>query len=105
MGRGRVWQAIWDWFQPVHQRGVISASQRARPSARSVVDVSTEFGYLPGGTTGEAILGTAVEEGELLDFLCADLDPVPADPVFRKRLREELWQMVADGRLAPPKDS
>ena len=45
------------------------------------------------------------EEQELLDFLAADIDPVPADPVFRERLREELWSMVVDGRLAGSEES
>jgi hypothetical protein len=31
---------------------------------------------------------------ELLEFLEADQRPVEADPSFRERLREELWQLV-----------
>lgn len=31
---------------------------------------------------------------ELLEFLEADHAPETADPVFRERLREELWQLV-----------
>lgn len=45
------------------------------------------------------------EERELLDFLAADIDPVPVDPVFRERLREELWSMVLDGQLAGSEES
>lgn len=45
-----------------------------------------------------------VTEEELLDFLAADLDPVPADPVFQEKLREELWEMVADGRVGRRND-
>jgi hypothetical protein len=29
-----------------------------------------------------------------LDFLAADVDPFPADPAFRARLRERLWTML-----------
>lgn len=45
-----------------------------------------------------------VTEEELLDFLAADLDPVPADPVFREKLREELWEMVSDGQVGRRND-
>ena len=31
---------------------------------------------------------------ELLEFLEADQRPVDADPAFRERLREELWELV-----------
>jgi hypothetical protein len=40
-----------------------------------------------------------VDELELLEFLAADLDPVPADPAFRRRLSDLLWDMVRDGRV------
>ncbi len=40
----------------------------------------------------------AIDERELLEFLAADLDPVPADPVFRRQLSDLLWDMVRDGR-------
>lgn len=31
---------------------------------------------------------------ELLEFLEADQRPVEADPAFRERLRQELWELV-----------
>lgn len=43
-------------------------------------------------------------DDELLEFLEADADPVPADPAFRARLRDQLWSMVQDGVTALPKD-
>lgn len=53
---------------------------------------------------GEAVLSDRLtvlaDERELLDFLAADLDPVPVDPVFRERLREDLWQMVSQNAAA-----
>lgn len=63
----------------------------------------------PGDTTMAAtmdgVFDEACDERELLDFLAADLDPVPVDPVFRERLREELWGMIVDGQLARTKPS
>ena len=43
-------------------------------------------------------------DDELLEFLEADADPIPADPEFRARLREQLWGMVKNGVTALPKD-
>jgi hypothetical protein len=40
--------------------------------------------------------GDAEGDPELLEFLASDLDPVPVNPEFRERLREELWEMVLD---------
>ncbi len=41
-----------------------------------------------------------IDDLEILEFLAADLDPVPADPAFRERLAETLWEMVRDGGMA-----
>ena len=43
-------------------------------------------------------------EGELLEFLEADHDPVSADPEFRENLREQLWALVREGATSLPKD-
>lgn len=53
---------------------------------------------------GEAVaaLPAEADELELLEFLAADLDPVPADPRFERALREQLWEMVKTGRLPRP---
>ena len=48
-------------------------------------------------------LQTEVNELELLDFLAADLYPVPADPVFKQELCDMLWEMVASGSLPKPR--
>jgi hypothetical protein len=55
-----------------------------------------------GSQVGDASLGLsgseAIHEGELLEFLASDLDPIPVDPVFREQLREDLWeQVLVDG--------
>jgi hypothetical protein len=34
------------------------------------------------------------DPAEFADFLEADDAPIPADPAFRERLRQELWGMV-----------
>ena len=47
--------------------------------------------------------GAGSEGQELLDFLAADVDPIPADPAFRERLREELWSLVQRGDSDHPK--
>jgi hypothetical protein len=65
---------------------------------------------MTGSIAGEAVLelprlAETGEEEDLLEFLAADLDPVPADPDFRERLRAELWGLVADGSVQRPKDS
>ncbi len=36
---------------------------------------------------------------ELLEFLEADQRPSEADPAFRERLREELWQLLQRSQL------
>ena len=45
-----------------------------------------------GSQVGDASLeflgSEAIDEGELLEFLASDLDPIPVDPVFREQLRE-----------------
>jgi len=33
---------------------------------------------------------------EFAEFLEADEGPLPIDPAFRERLREQLWQIVRD---------
>ena len=50
------------------------------------------------------MLAEEARHGDLLEFLAADLDPVPADPVFREELREQLWALVQDGTTARPRD-
>ncbi|MFO0689309.1 MAG: hypothetical protein U0900_11435 [Myxococcota bacterium] len=56
------------------------------------------------GILGEPLeeVHSEVDELELLEFLAADLDPVPADPVFKQELGDHLWEMVRDGRLPRP---
>ncbi len=49
-------------------------------------------------------LEPGIDDLEILEFLAADLDPVPADPGFRDRLAETLWEMVRDGRMARSRD-
>lgn len=89
-----------------------------RDSARAFLPAEgRDFGpgFRDGGGVGEVTLDfdqtldlghdLAIDERELLDFIAADVDPVPADPAFRERLREELWEMVVAGGPARPKHS
>lgn len=63
-----------------------------------------DVGDEAGGVLGEAAeeLHGEVDELELLEFLAADLDPVPADPRFERELKERLWEMVATRRFPRP---
>lgn len=58
-----------------------------------------------GGAVIDGLFDVAVDETEMLDFLASDLDPIPADPAFRERLKEELWEMIAADGWTRPKDS
>ena len=83
--------------------------RESRPvvAARRAEFFDSEFAGVAGsdGTLAlEDPLVAGVDEAELLDFLAADLDPVPADPVFREKLRDELWSMVTAGSTAPDDD-
>ena len=56
-------------------------------------------------TKEETLLLEGMEE-ELRDFLAADFLDVDADPVFKEKLRKELWELVqrrAKARLAARK--
>jgi hypothetical protein len=47
------------------------------------------------------------DPAEFAEFLEADDSPIPADPVFKERLRQRLWGMVRDhaSAVAPPAPS
>ena len=83
---------------------------RGAARTRSLSDVARS--PIPGAhsSSGVAALdepwGDAEGDPELLEFLASDLDPVPVNPEFRERLREELWEMVLDeGRAKGQSDS
>jgi len=42
---------------------------------------------------------------ELQEFLEGDLRPPSADPVFKERLREDLWKMLEARQRKPLKDA
>lgn len=82
---------------------------RSAPSGRALAPAAGstgEPGVRPGASlvslsdSGALAIEEAALEAELLDFMTADLGPVQADPVFRERLREELWDMVVKDGLA-----
>ncbi|HKK52255.1 MAG TPA: hypothetical protein VKA74_11740 [Myxococcota bacterium] len=45
-----------------------------------------------------------VTEAELREFLEGDLEPTEADPLFRERLREEIWDRFERGELGSRRD-
>lgn len=57
-----------------------------------------EAGGLPGerGRTPSGGVDPAFDPVEFAEFLEADEGPLPIDPAFRERLREQLWQMVRE---------
>jgi hypothetical protein len=94
-----VWRLFLDWFKPTNQEdGHLRSgrSDRFQPvsATHSPADPAMNF-----DETAEEF-----SEGELLEFLEADLDPVSADPEFRENLREQLWALVQEGATSLPKD-
>lgn len=64
--------------------------------------VSDDSVGILGDTLGD--VGQGIDELELLEFLAADLDPVPADPAFQKELADLLWEMVRGGSAGRPRN-
>jgi len=133
VARGTVWQGIRDWFRPVDDASQSTTRRAVAPSdpseprdegniihtrawTRAALDGDADPSNVipfPRSGAGEAAIdyttpgqagGQASDSQELLDFLAADVDPVPADPAFRERLREELWEMVVDEGAGPRSD-
>ena len=126
MARGRVWQGIRDWFRPLDRDASSSLQRRhvAPPTSVGSIEEGTSVANAAGNISGSVVafpgpvagpggmhrdssgsadaatidefLSPVSDDAELLDFLAADLDPIPADPSFRERLREDLWDMVRD---------
>ena len=116
MASRRVWQGIRDWFRPVDHTSQSTTGRPVAPSAASEpptegnvihtrdwaratlggdADPSNVIPF-PRSGAGEAVIDDTSDNHGLLDFLAADAAPVSADPAFRDRLREELWEMVLD---------
>ena len=134
MSRSRVWQGFLDWLRPVDRLTDSDAGSDRAPDdlvcdgtssvppersrirdrhatlARIEAESGAEIIPFPGqgsGTSaqaGEAVLDDPSPDAELMDFLAADLDPVPADPAFRERLRDELWEMIVEEGVGAPSD-
>ena len=107
--RRQIWQGFLDWLRPVDHH--VSASQRAMNPARASSDLVAPLALIHGTSTSElagemsADQATGeIDEGELLEFLAADHDPVPADAAFREQLRDQLWAFVQGGALTRSKD-
>jgi len=66
------------------------APLRAVPAAVGATHVtySVDLDLLAEGDDSE------IPADELREFLSADLFEVPADPAFKNRLREKLWELV-----------
>lgn len=105
--RRPVWQGFLDWLRASDRAtdGAVSAPTLVR-SLSAPSEAWTSSGFL--STVERARQEFLDEEGkeidpdELLDFLAADHDPVPVDPVFRDRLRKDLWALVEKGAVRRP---
>jgi hypothetical protein len=114
VNRRQVWRGFLDWLRPVEHK--ISASRQivnsdeaqTDPGGSSMRTAGTMnrqvFTADPAGHNSSDDAVCEIDEGELLEFLAADYDPASADPVFRERLRDELWALVQEGASMRPKD-
>ena len=113
MKRRRLWQGILDrlWSaaaKPVQRTAATPEACRASagvaaPAERAACAAAAPGEELTGDAASEALVLEASHD-ELLEFLSGDIDPVPADPVFRDELREQLWSIVEEGALSRSKD-
>ena len=118
-----MWQEIREWFQPTERASGRTEMKQARGESESEIDPSSSRRDVSGpdlrrvrlstpdrvdieAPAGGEVVGVAAppDEAELLDFLASDLDPVPADPAFRERLRDELWEILEAARVERSKD-
>jgi len=125
--RDKIWQEIRNWLKPVPDdlpvsadpgRAAAEATEDEWPSnvvplvqkggrraagARSLIDAASA--PIPGANSSSGVAALdapwldAEGDTELLEFLASDLNPVPVNPEFRERLREELWQVLLDEGL------
>jgi len=98
--RRQIWQTVLGWFRSGDRADPVASGAMAYAMSSRPMDFNEALGA--GGVLNEA--DAILADDELLEFLEADVDPVPADPEFRARLRERLWGMVKDGVTALPKD-
>lgn len=126
MARGKIWQEIRNWLKPVsYDLPAPATPERSAPEStadewpsnvvplvqggsgvrgaartRSLIDAARVPIPEANSSSDVAALdehwGDAEGDPELLEFLASDLDPVPVNPEFRERLREELWEVVLD---------
>lgn len=117
MGRGHLFQGFIDWWKPpedaskgrqqvdsvetqASETGLpwSSDERSSEPSHWTTQDMVTLQAQEVSAGRAEDLLESVTEE-ELLDFLAADREPVEADPVFKSRLREQLWTMIQEDKL------
>jgi hypothetical protein len=93
--RRQVWQVFLGWFTPGDRDDSAPSRELALVvTPNEPIDPRMYFDEGP----------ERAPEGEILEFLAADEDPIPADPEFRERLRERLWSLVQDGVTSHSKD-
>lgn len=97
--REQIWQGIFGWFradasQPLEAHALSQGFGTSRDSIANPLRHALRMNDLESSLGGD----------EMLEFLAADLDPIPADPVFRDTLREQLWRLVQQGIATRSKD-
>ena len=112
--RARVWQGLLDWWKPARapagdDDGRFRESEHERQADRDPPAPGAELAAARGWQTrplDEADASPLDGEGEgepldqeLAEFLAADLDPVEADPEFKRRLRKQLWDLIQESSL------
>ena len=102
----RVWRGLLDWWNPAR----VATAGAEEPFSCDAVD---RRGAEPAGDASEGwvrrelasqdVAGSTAEgevsDEELLDFLAADIDPVEANPEFKRKLREQLWAIISQNSL------
>jgi len=101
VARRQVWQTFLGWFRSGNREESASSSGMGFAMASQATASSKRID--PRMFIDEEAQESFADE-ELLEFLEADVDPIPADPEFRERLREQLWGLVQEGATALPKD-
>lgn len=97
------------WSVGIEQPVAVSAAE-ALEAGELVGDRSTRIQPASQGhraASWNADPADGFDPAEFAEFLEADDSPMPADPVFKERLRQRLWGMVRDhaSATAPPAPS
>jgi len=120
VGRGRCWRGLLEWWWP-SQRPTSGADSRFQGGEAGAPVCPSEAGQWSGSAEsvypGQASEVFALDsqknswvhdcestEAELAEFLACDLESTEADPLFREKLRAQLWALVEEGEILRRRD-